>query len=133
MKLRNLIENNKFKRKKLEKIVKRVESFQDYYASLSDDQLKNSTDLFRQRLQNGETLIDILPEAYAAIREADKRVLGLFPYPVQIMGGIVLNDGNLAEMKTGEGKTLTETMPVYLNALEGKGCLLYTSPSPRDS
>ncbi|MCT7870222.1 MAG: preprotein translocase subunit SecA, partial [Lactobacillus crispatus] len=86
MKLRNLIENNKFKRKKLEKIVKRVESFQDYYASLSDDQLKNSTDLFRQRLQNGETLIDILPEAYAAIREADKRVLGLFPYPVQIMG-----------------------------------------------
>ena len=126
MKLRNLIENNQFKRKKLEKIVRRVESYQKYYASLSDEKLKDSTTSFKQRLQEGETLNDLLPEAFAAIREADKRVLGLFPYPVQIMGGIVLNAGNLAEMKTGEGKTLTETMPVYLNALEGKGVHVIT-------
>jgi preprotein translocase subunit SecA len=126
MKLKSLIENNEFKVKKLQKIVEQVEALKDDYASLTDEELQNQTNEFKKALKSGNTLEDILPHAFAAIREADKRVLGLFPYPVQIMGGIVLNQGNLAEMKTGEGKTLTETMPVYLNALTGKGVHVVT-------
>ncbi len=93
-------------------------------ARLTDRQLQEKTVEFRERLAEGETLDDLLPEAFAVAREADKRVLGMFPYDVQVMGGIVLHQGNVAEMNTGEGKTLTATMPVYLNALEGKGSWL---------
>ena len=96
-------------------------------AKLSDNQLKDKTQQFRKRVQNGESLDSILPEAFAAIREADKRVLGMFPYDVQVMGGIVLHQGNIAEMKTGEGKTLTATMPLYLNALSGESAILVTT------
>ena len=83
---------------------------------LSDDQLALKTDEFRKRLQEGESLDQLLPEVYAVVREVDYRVLGMFPYDVQVLGAIVLHQGNLAEMKTGEGKTLTATMPLYLNA-----------------
>lgn len=96
-------------------------------ASLSDNQLKDKTKQFRKRVQNGESLDSLLPEAFAAMREADKRVLGMFPYDVQVMGGIVLHQGNIAEMKTGEGKTLTATMPLYLNALSGESTILVTT------
>lgn len=126
MNLRTLVENNKHKIKRLNKKVQKIESKAMYYAGLSNDELRHTTQEFKQRLDNGETLKDIELDAFAAIREADKRVLGLFPYPVQIMGGLVLNEGNLAEMRTGEGKTLTETMPVYLNALSGKGVHVVT-------
>ena len=88
--------------------------------SLSDQELAAKTVEFRQRLAKGATLDDLLVEAFAVVREADKRVLGMFPYDVQVMGGTVIHQGNVAEMNTGEGKTLTATMPVYLNALTGK-------------
>lgn len=96
---------------------------------LSDDQLALKTDEFRKRLQEGESLDQLLPEVYAVVREVDYRVLGMFPYDVQVLGAIVLHQGNLAEMKTGEGKTLTATMPLYLNALSGKGTYLVTTNS----
>ncbi|MGY5389644.1 accessory Sec system translocase SecA2 [Ligilactobacillus salivarius] len=96
-------------------------------SKLSDNQLKDKTQQFKKRLKQGETLDNILPEAFAAMREADKRVLGMFPYDVQVMGGIVLHQGNIAEMKTGEGKTLTATMPMYLNALSGESTILVTT------
>src|SRR5690606_26183718 len=92
----------------------------------SDDQLRAKTEEFQQRYQGGESLDDLLVEAFAVVREGARRVLGLHPYPVQIMGAIVLHQGNIAEMKTGEGKTLTATMPVYLNALTGKGVHVVT-------
>ena len=95
----------------VKKILKKVNHYADEMASLSDNQLKDKTKQFRKRVKNGESLDSILPEAFAAMREADKRVLGMFPYDVQVMGGIVLHQGNIAEMKTGEGKTLTATMP----------------------
>lgn len=126
MNLRNLLENNKFKIKKLEKLVDKVDSYAPTVRQLSDAQLKQQTNVFRQRYQQGESLDSMLPEAFAVIREADKRVLGMFPYKVQIMGGIVLHQGNLAEMRTGEGKTLTETLPVYLNAISGLGVHVIT-------
>ena len=94
--------------------------------SLSDQELAAKTVEFRQRLAKGETLDDLLVEAFAVVREADRRVLGMFPYDVQVMGGIVIHEGNVAEMNTGEGKTLTATMPVYLNALTGKGTMVIT-------
>ncbi|PLA90828.1 accessory Sec system translocase SecA2 [Ligilactobacillus salivarius] len=111
----------------VKKILKKVNHYADEMASLSDNQLKDKTKQFRKRVQNGESLDSILPEAFAAIREADKRVLGMFPYDVQVMGGIVLHQGNIAEMKTGEGKTLTATMPLYLNALSGESAILVTT------
>lgn len=126
MGLKQLIENNSKKVKRLSKLVDQVENYANYYASLDDEELKRETSRFKAALKDGLTLDDILPEAFAAIREADKRVLGLYPYRVQIMGGIVLHQGNLAEMRTGEGKTLTETLPVYLNALSGKGVHVIT-------
>lgn len=95
-------------------------------AALSDEQLRGKTDEFRRRFQEGETLDKLLPEAFAVVREAAKRVLGLYPYHVQLMGGIVLHDGNIPEMRTGEGKTLTATLPVYLNALSGQGVHVVT-------
>ena len=112
--------------KKLQKTVNAVEALEDEYKALTDDQLRAKTDEFRTRLQNGETEDDILPEAFAAIREADARVLGMRPYRVQVMGGLVLHQGRIAEMKTGEGKTLVSTLPAYLNALSGKGVHVVT-------
>ncbi len=96
------------------------------WSKLSDDDLKEKTTEFKQRYQDGETLEKMLPEAFAVCREASKRVLGMFPFRVQLMGAATLNDGNIAEMKTGEGKTLTSTMAVYLNALTGKGVHVVT-------
>ena len=111
---------------KYKKQAKKVESYADEMAALSDDQLKHKTVEFRERLAKGQTLEDIKFEAFAVCREAARRVLGMYPFEVQIIGGLVLHDGEIAEMKTGEGKTLTETMPTYLNALEGKGVHIVT-------
>ena len=103
-----------------------VMALEEEYSRLSDDELKNNTNKLKERLKGGETLDDILPEAFATVREASKRVLGMMPYRVQVEGGIILHQGRIAEMKTGEGKTLVETMPAYLNALEGKGVHIVT-------
>lgn len=124
--LRKVIENDKGELRKLEKIAKKVESYADQMASLSDRDLQGKTLEFKERYQKGETLEQLLPEAFAVVREAAKRVLGLFPYRVQIMGGIVLYNGDVPEMRTGEGKTLTATMPVYLNAIAGEGVHVIT-------
>ena len=112
--------------KEIEKKVKPVEDLKDTYRKMSDEQLKAKTAEFKNRLQNGETLDDILPEAFAVVREASKRVLGLRQYNVQLIGGMVLHQGRIAEMRTGEGKTLVAAAPVYLNALEGKGVHVVT-------
>ncbi|HEP1366811.1 TPA: preprotein translocase subunit SecA [Streptococcus pyogenes] len=124
--LRKVIENDKGELRKLEKIAKKVESYADQMASLSDRDLQGKTLEFKERYQKDETLEQLLPEAFAVVREAAKRVLGLFPYRVQIMGGIVLHNGDVPEMRTGEGKTLTATMPVYLNAIAGEGVHVIT-------
>ncbi|HGI2194642.1 TPA: preprotein translocase subunit SecA [Streptococcus agalactiae] len=124
--LRTVIENDKGELKKLDKIAKKVDSYADHMAALSDEALQAKTSEFKERYQNGETLDQLLPEAFAVVREASKRVLGLYPYHVQIMGGIVLHHGDIPEMRTGEGKTLTATMPVYLNAISGLGVHVIT-------
>ena len=120
---------NHFQIQRLKKILAKVKSFESEMAGLSDADLRKKTQEFKERLTAGETLDDLLPEAYAVVREADKRVLGMFPYDVQVMGAIVLHEGNVAEMATGEGKTLTATMPLYLNALSGQGAMLVTTNS----
>ena len=112
--------------KKFNKIVDNIDSLEPKFESMSDKELKNMTNVFKDRLDKGETLDDILPEAFAVIREASKRVLGMRHYRVQLIGGIVLHQGRIAEMKTGEGKTLVGTAPVYLNALTGKGVHVVT-------
>jgi preprotein translocase subunit SecA len=124
--LRKWVESDDREVRRLGKIADKVQSYEDEYAALSDEDLQAKTPEFKTRLQNGETLDDILPEAFAVAREGAKRVLGLFPFRVQIIGGITLHEGNIAEMRTGEGKTLTCTMPVYLNALAGKGVHVVT-------
>lgn len=124
--LRTVIENDKGELKKLDKIAKKVDSYADHMAALSDEALQAKTPEFKERYQKGETLDQLLPEAFAVVREASKRVLGLYPYHVQIMGGIVLHHGDIPEMRTGEGKTLTATMPVYLNAISGLGVHVIT-------
>lgn len=125
--LRKWIESDRRELRRINKIANKVESYADQMAVLSDDQLKAKTTEFKKRVQEqGEDLDHLLPEAFAVAREGAKRVLGLYPFHVQIMGGIVLHEGNIAEMKTGEGKTLTATMPVYLNALSGKGVHVIT-------
>lgn len=111
---------------KLEKIAKKVEDLQDKYRAYSDEDLKNTTQVLKDRLKAGEKTIDILPDAYACVREASSRVIGKRHYHVQILGGIALFQGRIAEMKTGEGKTLMETLPAYLVALEGKGVHIVT-------
>ena len=116
-----------FQLRKVKKILKKINSLKGEMESLSNQELAAKTVEFRQRLAKGETLDDLLVEAFAVVREADRRVLGMFPYDVQVMGGIVIHQGNVAEMNTGEGKTLTATMPVYLNALTGKGTMLVTT------
>ena len=112
--------------KKIQPLVDKILSLEAPYKALSEEELRGKTAIFKERLAQGETLDDILPEAFAAIREAADRVLGLRAYPVQLMGGIVLHQGRIAEMKTGEGKTLTAVLPLYLNALAGNGAHLVT-------
>jgi len=112
--------------KKMEPLVRRVAEWEREIQPLSDEALRGKTDEFRQRLAGGETLDDLLPEAFAVVREAAVRALGMRHYDVQVLGAIVLHQGSIAEMKTGEGKTLTATMPLYLNALEGRGAILVT-------
>ena len=112
--------------KKFNKIVDSIDSLEPKFESMSDKELKDMTNVFKERLANGETLDDILPEAFAVVREASKRVLGMRHYRVQLIGGIVLHQGRISEMKTGEGKTLVGTAPVYLNALTGKGVHVVT-------
>ncbi len=124
--LKKIYDNDRRELKKIEKLATKVESLADEYEKLSDEQLQAKTPEFRKRLEKGETLDDLLPEAFATAREGAKRVLGLYPFRVQIIGGIALHYGNIAEMMTGEGKTLTATLPVYLNALTGKGVHVVT-------
>ena len=112
--------------KKLEKIAAKIEALATTYKNMTDDELRGMTEVFKKRLAAGETLDDILPEAFAAVREADERVLGKRPFHVQLIGGIILHQGRIAEMKTGEGKTLVATLPAYLNALTGQGVHIVT-------
>ena len=124
--LKQIVENNKREVRKLEKIADKVISLESKMEALSDADFPVKTEEFKARYASGESLDKLLPEAFALVREGAKRVLGLFPYKVQIMGGITLHNGNIAEMRTGEGKTLTATMPVYLNALSGDGVHVVT-------
>lgn len=112
--------------KRIQKTVAKINALSDEYSSLSDEELRKKTEIFKERLQKGETLDDILVEAFATVREASTRVLGLRHYDVQLIGGIVLHEGKITEMKTGEGKTLVATAPVYLNALSGRGVHVIT-------
>lgn len=118
---------NSLKLSEIRRIVRQINDLEDEMADLTDQELAALTIEFRQRLQDGETLDDLLVEAYAAMREANRRILGMFPFDVQVMGAIALHQGYIAEMKTGEGKTLTATMPLYLNALSEKGAILVTT------
>ena len=124
--LKKWIESDRRELRRINKIANKVESYAKQMSELTDEQLQAKTDEFRERYKKGESLDHMLPEAFAVSREGAKRVLGLYPFHVQIMGGIVLHEGNIAEMRTGEGKTLTATMPVYLNAISGKGVHLIT-------
>ena len=124
--LKTIIENDKGELRRLEKMADKVLNYESQMAAMSDEELKAKTDEFKERYNRGESLDSLLYEAFAVVREAAKRVLGLFPYKVQVMGGIVLHHGDVPEMRTGEGKTLTATMPVYLNALAGKGVHVVT-------
>ncbi|RTR36345.1 preprotein translocase subunit SecA [Robertmurraya yapensis] len=124
--LNKVFDLNKREIKRLTKMSEEIEALASQTAALSDDELRQKTEEFKARYEKGETLEDLLTEAFAVVREGAKRVLGLYPYPVQLMGGIALHEGNIAEMKTGEGKTLTATMPIYLNALSGKGAHVVT-------
>ncbi|MGZ5406132.1 MAG: preprotein translocase subunit SecA, partial [Nocardioides sp.] len=112
--------------RQLESITQAVSAIEEDFVVMSDDDLRGMTDEFRKRLADGESLDDLMPEAFATVREAAKRVIGQRHYDVQIMGGAALHLGNIAEMKTGEGKTLVATLPSYLNALEGKGVHIVT-------
>lgn len=124
--LKELFDTDRQSLKRYGTIADQIEAMENEYEQLSDEELQANTLKFKSRLEAGESLDDILPEAFATVREASRRVLGLFPFRVQLMGGMALHEGNIAEMKTGEGKTLTATMPVYLNALSGKGVHVVT-------
>ncbi|MFJ7745117.1 preprotein translocase subunit SecA [Peribacillus sp. NPDC097295] len=124
--LNKVFDPNKRELKRLEKVADQVEALADEMAGLSDEKLAAKTEEFKTRYQNGETVDDLLVEAFAVVREGAKRALGMYPFRVQIMGGASLHDGNISEMKTGEGKTLTSTLPVYLNAITGKGVHVVT-------
>ena len=112
--------------KKIIPLVDKIESYEEEYKKYSDEELTKKTEEFKSRISNGETLDDILPEAFATVREASARVLNMRHFRVQLIGGIVLHQGRIAEMKTGEGKTLVATLPVYLNALTSKGVHVVT-------
>ena len=124
--LGNLMDSEKHHYSSAQKDAKKVLALESAYAAKSDEELKKTTEELRAKLEKGASLKSILPDAFAAAREASKRVIGEFPYPVQVLGGVLLHDGDIAEMKTGEGKTLTAVMPIYLNALEGKGAHVVT-------
>src|SRR5699024_7365823 len=119
-------DGNQRQLKRLQKTVDRIEALEPEYERLSDADLKQKTEEFKKRYANGESLDEMLVEAYATVREASKRVLNMRPFPVQILGAVALHQGNIAEMKTGEGKTLASTMPAYLNALGGQGVHIIT-------
>src|SRR5690625_3156560 len=119
-------DGNKKELKRLEQIADQIEALEPEYEKLSDEQLKAKTEEFKERHSNGESLDDLLVEAYAVVREGSKRVLNMRPFYVQLLGAIALHQGDIAEMKTGEGKTLAATMPAYLNALTGKGVHIIT-------
>lgn len=119
-------DGNQRQLKRIEKTVEKIESYEPEYELLSDNDLKNKTEEFKARFQEGESLDELMPEAYAVVREASKRVLNMRPFPVQIIGAVVLHEGNISEMKTGEGKTLASAMPAYLNALAGEGVHIIT-------
>ena len=121
-----LFSSDKKRLKKLEKVADQVLALEETYKQLTNEQLAHCTEEFKQRLANGETLDDIMVEAYAVVREAAARVLNMRHFKVQLMGGIALHQGRIAEMKTGEGKTLVATLPAYLNALSGKGVHIVT-------
>jgi preprotein translocase subunit SecA len=124
--LNKVFDFNKRALNRYEKMANQIDALSNQIGSLSNEELKAKTEEFKGRIANGETLDDLLIEAFAVVREAAKRVLGMYPYKVQLMGGISLHEGNISEMKTGEGKTLTSTMPVYLNALSGEGVHIVT-------
>lgn len=124
--LEKLFGSNEREVDRLQPLVEKINSFETTISALSSDELRNKTEVFKERLSKGETLEDILPEAYAVVRETAKRVIGERHYDVQLLGGIALHQGKIAEMKTGEGKTLTSTLPIYLNALSGKGVHVVT-------
>lgn len=124
--LDGIFDVNKKEIKRLQKKVDKILALDDQYSAMSDEELKNQTALLKERLANGETLDDILVDAFATVREAAYRSIGMKHFPVQLLGGMVLHEGNIAEMKTGEGKTLVSTLPAYLNALEGKGVYIVT-------
>ncbi|KFN90772.1 preprotein translocase [Tetragenococcus muriaticus PMC-11-5] len=123
---KTLIENDKKEIKRLGRMANKIEALADETSALTDEELRQKTEEFKERYKNDETLDDLMTEAFAVVREAAKRVLGLYPFHVQLMGAIVLHEGNISEMRTGEGKTLTATMPVYLNALSEKGVHVVT-------
>ena len=112
--------------KRISKTVDKIEALDESMQKLSDEELRAKTEEFKDRLSKGETLDDLLPEAFAVVREASSRTIGLKHYRVQLIGGIILHQGRIAEMRTGEGKTLVSTLPAYLNALEGKGVHIVT-------
>ena len=119
--------DNRRNLRKIEAIAQKVEALEEKYKAMSEEELKGMTEVLKKRLnENYETLDDILPDAYATVREASWRVLGMRHYHVQIIGGIALHEGRIAEMRTGEGKTLVSTLPAYLNALSGKGVHIVT-------
>jgi preprotein translocase subunit SecA len=124
--LSKIFDSNKRDLKRLEKIADQVEALATEMEQLSDEDLTAKTEVFKERVANGETLDDIQVEAFAVVREASRRVLGMYPFRVQVIGAAALHEGNIAEMKTGEGKTLTSTLAVYLNSLEGKGVHVVT-------
>ena len=119
-------DSNSRELKRIEKIVDKIEALEPAMQALSDEELQAKTPEFKERLARGETLDDLIPEAFAAVREASRRVLGMRHFRVQLIGGVVLHQGRIAEMKTGEGKTLAATLPAYLNALTGKGVHIVT-------
>src|SRR5690554_5900682 len=121
-----LFDSTKKALKKYNKVAHKIMDLEDTMKAMSDEALKNQTKIFKDRIKNGETLDDILVEAFATVREASKRVTGLTPYFVQLVGGMAIHDGNIAEMRTGEGKTLTAVLPAYLNALNGDGVHIVT-------
>src|SRR5690625_140466 len=119
-------DSNQRQLNQIQKTVDKIEALEPDFEKLSDTELQKKTDEFKQRFSNGESLDDLLVEAYATVREASKRVLKMRPFPVQLIGAVVLHKGNIAEMKTGEGKTLSSTMPAYLNAIAEKGVHIIT-------
>ena len=124
--LRRLLDHEYKELKRFQKIADQIIALEDEYSKMTDTELQDKTSKFKERLDKGETLEDILVEAFATAREAAYRVIGEKPFPVQLLGALAIHYGNIAEMKTGEGKTLTAVLPAYLNALEGKGVHIIT-------